>query len=174
MALHSSTLAWKIPWIEEPGTLQSMGSLRVGQYWATWLLLFTFMHWRRKWQPLQCSCPKNLRDGWAWWAAIYGVAQSRTRLKRLSSSSVNKVRLPGFKCFYPVLTLWPWVSKLTALWLRELMTFSSAQNYFESMYKIIGITHWVNVHKTLRTRCFAKCAPPMCKLLSSKLVSSNN
>ena len=46
MAPHSSTLAWKIPWTEEPGRLQSMGSLR-----ATSLLLFTFMHWRRKWQP---------------------------------------------------------------------------------------------------------------------------
>ena len=37
--------------------------------------------------PLQCSCLENPRDGGAWWAAIYGVAQSRTRLKRLSSSS---------------------------------------------------------------------------------------
>ena len=48
MALHSSTLAWKIPWTEESGRLQSMGSLRVGHYWATSLSLFTFMHWRRK------------------------------------------------------------------------------------------------------------------------------
>ena len=51
MAPHSSTLAWKIPWTEEPGRLQSMGSLRVGHDWATSLSLFTFMHWRRKWQP---------------------------------------------------------------------------------------------------------------------------
>ena len=51
MAPHSSTLAWKIPWMEEPGGLQSMGSLRVRHDWATSLLLFTFMHWRRKWQP---------------------------------------------------------------------------------------------------------------------------
>ena len=49
MAPHSSTLAWKIPWTEEPGGLQSMGSLRVGHDWATSLSLFTFMHWRRKW-----------------------------------------------------------------------------------------------------------------------------
>ena len=46
MAPHSSTLVWKIPWTEEPGGLQSMGSLRVGHDFA-----FTFMHWRRKWQP---------------------------------------------------------------------------------------------------------------------------
>ena len=51
MAPHSSTLAWQIPWMEEPGRLQSMGSLRVGHNWATSLSLFTFMYWRRKWQP---------------------------------------------------------------------------------------------------------------------------
>ena len=51
MAPHSSTLAWKIPWMEEPGGLQSMGSRRVGHGWVTSLSLFTFMHWRRKWQP---------------------------------------------------------------------------------------------------------------------------
>ena len=51
MAPHSSILAWKIPWTEKPGRLQSMGSLGVGYNWATSLSLFTFMHWRRKWQP---------------------------------------------------------------------------------------------------------------------------
>ena len=48
VAPHSSILAWKIPWMEEPGRLQSMGSLRVGYDWATSLSLFTFLHWRRK------------------------------------------------------------------------------------------------------------------------------
>ena len=51
MATHSSTPAWKIPWMEEPSRLQSMGLLRVGHDWATSLSLFTFMHWRRRWQP---------------------------------------------------------------------------------------------------------------------------
>ena len=51
MASHSSTLAWKIPWMEEPGRLQSTGSRRVKHHWATSLSLFTFMHWGRKWQP---------------------------------------------------------------------------------------------------------------------------
>ena len=50
MAPHSSTLAWKMPWTEEPGRLQSMWSLRVGHDWATSLSLFTFTHWRKKWQ----------------------------------------------------------------------------------------------------------------------------
>ena len=57
MAPHSSTLAWKIPWMEEPGGLQSMGSHRVGHDWATSLSLFTFMHWRRKWQPTPVFLP---------------------------------------------------------------------------------------------------------------------
>ena len=129
MAPHSSALAWKIPWAEEPVRLQSMGLLRVGHNGATSISLFTFMHWRRKWHPtlilspgkfhrqrspvgcspwgreesdtterinfhfslscigegngnpLQCSCLENPRDGGAWWAAVYGVTQSRTRLK---------------------------------------------------------------------------------------------
>ena len=63
MAPHSSTLAWKIPWTEEPGRLQSMGSLRVGHNWATSLLLFTFMHWRRKWQPTPVFLPGE-SQGW--------------------------------------------------------------------------------------------------------------
>ena len=136
MAPHSSTLTWKIPWVEEPGRLQSMGSLRVKHDWATSLSLFTFMCWRRKWQPtpvflpgeshgrrslvgcspwgcweldttqwlhfqfslscvgegngnpLQCFCLENPRDGGAWWAAVYRVTQSRTRLKWLSSSKL--------------------------------------------------------------------------------------
>ena len=87
MATHSSTLAWKIPWTEEPGRLQSMGSWRVRHDWATSLSLFIFMHWRRKWQPTPVLLPGESQGRGAWWAAVYGVAQSRTRLKRLSSSS---------------------------------------------------------------------------------------
>ena len=63
MAPHSSTLAWKIPWTEEPGWLQSTGSLRVGHDWATSLSLFTFMHCRRKWQPTPVFLPGE-SQGW--------------------------------------------------------------------------------------------------------------
>ena len=88
MAPHSSTLAWRIPWTEELGfsadRLQSMGSLRVGPDWATSLSLFTFMHWRRKWQPTPVLLPGESQRQWA---PVYRVAQSRIRLKRLSSSS---------------------------------------------------------------------------------------
>ena len=87
MAPHSSTLAWKIPWMEEPGGLQSMGLLELD---TTERLHFHFSFsciGEGNGNPLQYSCLENLRDGEAWWAAVYGVAQSRTRLKRLSSSS---------------------------------------------------------------------------------------
>ena len=130
MGPHSSTLAWKIAWVEEPGRLQPTGSRRFGHDWATSLSLFIFIHWRRKWQPtpvfllgesdgqrslvycspwgceeletteqlhfhfslssigegngnpLLCSCLENPRDG-----GVYGVTQSLTRLKWLSSIS---------------------------------------------------------------------------------------
>ena len=87
MAPHSSTLAWKIPWTEEPGGLQSMGSHRVGHDRATSLWLFLSCIGEGNGNPLQCSCLENPRDGGAWWVAVYAVAQSRTLLKRLSSSS---------------------------------------------------------------------------------------
>ena len=63
MAAHSSTLAWKIPWMEEPGRLKSMGSLGVGHNRVTSLSLFTFMRWRRKWQPTPVSLPGE-SQGW--------------------------------------------------------------------------------------------------------------
>ena len=91
MAPHSSPLAWKIPWMEEPGRLQSMGLLRVGHDWATSLSLFTLMHWRRKWQPTPVFLPGESQGWGAWWAAVSGVAQSGTRLKRLGSSSSSSV-----------------------------------------------------------------------------------
>ena len=151
MAPHSSTLAWKIPWTEEPGRLQSMGSLRVGHDWVT--SLSTFMHRRRKWQPtpvflpgetqgwgslvgcclwdhtqldmteglpfhfslscigegngnpLQCSYLEKPRDGGAWWAAVYGVAQSWTPLKRLSSSRIPHANLLS-------ILAWDWIIPL--------------------------------------------------------------
>ena len=85
MAPHSSTLAWKSPWTEELGGPQSMASLTVEHDWVTSLSLFTFMHWRRKWQPSPVFLPGESQGWGAWRAAISGVTQSRTRLKRLSS-----------------------------------------------------------------------------------------
>ena len=87
MAPHSSTLAWKIPWMEEPGGLQSMGSLELDMTERLHFHFFTFMHWRRKWQPTPVFLPGESQGREAWWAAVNGVAQSWTLLKRRSSSS---------------------------------------------------------------------------------------
>ena len=80
MAPHSSTLAWKIPWTEEPGRLlwgreESDTTEQLHFHFS----LSCIGAGNRN--PLQCSCLENPRDGGAWWAAIYGVAQSRTQLK---------------------------------------------------------------------------------------------
>ena len=83
---HSSSLAWKIPWMEEPGRLQSMGLLRVGHDWATSLSLFTFMHWRRKWQPTPVFLPGESQGQRSLVGCCLGVAQSQIRLNGLSSS----------------------------------------------------------------------------------------
>ena len=86
MAPHSSTLAWKIPWMEEPGGCSPWGHKESD---TTERLHFHFSLsciGEGNGNPLQCSCLENPRDGGAWWAAVYGVAQSQTRLKQLSSN----------------------------------------------------------------------------------------
>ena len=100
MAPHSSTLAWKIPWTEEPGRLQSMGSLRVWHYWATSLSLSCLGEGNGN--PLQCSCLENPRDGGAWWAPVFGVEQSRTRLSSIVLKSFVRFSLDNsyLKCYY--------------------------------------------------------------------------
>ena len=116
MAPHSSTLAWQIPWMEEPGGLQSMGSLRVRHDWATSLSLLCIGEGNGN--PLQCSCLENPRDGGAWWAAVYGVTQSRTQPKWLSSS--NSIHMSTMR------RQWQQIQVLTLYGTRVLhgMTFS--------------------------------------------------
>ena len=101
MAPHSSTLAWKIPWMEEPGRLQSMGSLRVAERLHSHFSLSCNAEGNGN--PLQSSCLENPRDWGAWWAAVYGVTQSRTRLKRLSSSSRSSVVRYAFCILTPLI-----------------------------------------------------------------------
>ena len=87
MATHSGILAWKLPWTEEPGRLQPMD---IEEQDMTERLPFYFSLsciGEGNGSPLQCSCLENPRVRGTWWAAIYGVAQSRTRLTRLSSCS---------------------------------------------------------------------------------------
>ena len=91
MAPHSSTLAWRIPWTGEPGGLRSMGSLRVGHNWATSFSLFTFMHWRRKWQPTPVFLPGESQGrGSLVGCRLWGHTESDT-LKWLSSSSSSRM-----------------------------------------------------------------------------------
>ena len=106
MAPHSSVLTWRIPWMEEPGRLQSMGSLRVGQDWATSLSFALACIGEGRGNPLQCSCLENPRDGAAWWAAVYGVEQSWTRLRWLSSSSIVYYVYSSFCMKHCFNTLW--------------------------------------------------------------------
>ena len=90
VAPHSSTLAWKIPWTEKPGRLQSMGLQRVGHDWATSLSLFTFMHWRRKWQPTPVILPGESQGrGSLVGCHLWGRIELDTT-KQLSSSIIYK------------------------------------------------------------------------------------
>ena len=99
MAPHSSTLAWKIPGTEEPGRLQSVGSLESDMTERLHLNFSLSCTGEGNGNPLQRSCLENPRDGEAWWAAVYGVAQSQTRLKRLSnSSSSSSSSIPLYIC----------------------------------------------------------------------------
>ena len=103
MAPHSRTLAWKIPWMEEPGRLQSWG--------RAWLSDFTFTFnfsciGEGSGKPLQCSCLKNPRDGEAWWASVYGVTQSRTQLRWLSNSNSFVLLACVTLCFYYTVKLY--------------------------------------------------------------------
>ena len=121
MAPHSSTLAWKILWTEEPGRLQSMGSLESDT--TEWLHFHFSLSCTGEGNgnPLQCSCLENPRDGEAWWAAISGVAQSQTRVEWLTSSSSSSSSSSVWdECncavvwaFFGIAFLWDWNEKLT-------------------------------------------------------------
>ena len=110
MAPHSSTLAWNIPWTEEPGGLQSNGVSKSQTQLSDFTFTFHFHALEEgNGTPLQYSCLENPRDGGAWWAAVYGVAKSQTRLSNFTftfhfhalekematHSSVLAWRIPG-------------------------------------------------------------------------------
>ena len=109
MAPHSSTLAWKIPWMEEPGRLPSMGSQRVRHDWATSLSLFTFMRWRRKWQPTPVFLPGKSHG----WRSLVGC--SPWGCEESDMTERLHFHLPCFQAIYTL--LWPetvlnWAQKL--------------------------------------------------------------
>ena len=80
MATHSSVLAWRIPWMEKPSRLQSMGSHRVGHDWSRTRLGSSSIARGSNGTPLQYSFLENPMDGGAWWAAVHGVAKSLAQL----------------------------------------------------------------------------------------------
>ena len=102
MAIHASTLAWKIPWTEEPGRLQSMRSLRVRYDWASSLSLFTFMHWRRKWQPIPVFLPGESQGRGSLVGCHLWGRTELDMMKRFSSSSCAECPLPPMLTFQMV------------------------------------------------------------------------
>ena len=102
MATHSSTLAWKIPWMEEPGRLQSMGSLRVRHDWATSISLFTFMHWRRKWQPTPMFLPGKSQGRWGLVGChLWGLTESDTTEAELAAAVTAAIYMSSLeKCLF--------------------------------------------------------------------------
>ena len=109
MAPHSSTLAWKIPWTEEPGSLQSMG-LRVGHDWVTALSLFTFMHWKRKLQPTPVFS-RGESQGWESLAGchLWGCTESDTTEATWQQQQQHSISTPFWKSFWISPTcLEPW------------------------------------------------------------------
>ena len=129
-ALHSSTLAWKIPWMEEPGRLQSMGSLELDTTERLHSHFSLSCIGEGNGNPLQCSCLENPRDGGAWWAAVYGVAQSWTWLKRLSSSSRSYLQIKRIYSYENIFLFPP---------LELLLVFKFAHECYEYLHTYIRI-----------------------------------
>ena len=153
MAAHLGTLAEKIAWTEEPDGLQSMGSLRVGHDWETLLSRIG----EGNGNPLQGSCLENPREGGAWWAAVCGVTQSRTRLKRLSSSSRRYIRKTAPK---NVLNYLIFLTKKRSIWVKKKKEFwkeerkEKKMNDFSKMFTVSSdciITQGTNVIDHLLT-----------------------
>ena len=138
-ATHSSTLAWKIPWTEEPGRLQSVGSWRAGHDWATSVSVSLSLSCigEGNSNPLQCCCLKNPRDEGAWWAAIYGIAQSWTRLNDWGDL-VAAVSYPLKYCF-PLSFQSPHCSEFY-LWILDFFTSKGLCSFYFLL--IMGPYYW--------------------------------
>ena len=157
MAPHSSTLAWKIPWMEEPHRLQSMGSLRVGLDWVTSLSLFTFMHWRRKWQPTPVFLPGE-SQGWGSLVGcrLWGCTESDTTEAAAAAAAV--VLKQNFQPF------------LTSFWVlsesKEIFDFSNSDvNRYDK--------HVINCSFSTRNSGVALLRKSYCALFSESSVFWN-
>ena len=112
VAPHFSTLAWKLPWMEEPGRLQSMGSGRIRHDWATSLWVFTFMHWRRKWQPTPVFLPRE-SQGWGnlVGCCLWDCTESDTTEVTLAAAAEARL--------FPFLSYFPRDRKVGSSWKRK-------------------------------------------------------
>ena len=137
VARYSSTLAWKIPWMEEPGRLRSMESLRVGHDWATSLSLFTFTHWRRKWQPTPVFLPVE-SQGWGNLVGCRLWDHTESEWLKWLSSSRGECCLTGKRsvCFFPTQHLvlsTQWVSIVATMGQASLdYSFAGSGSHFTS------------------------------------------
>ena len=129
MATHSSTLAWKIPRMEEPGRLQSMGSLRVGHDWATSLSLFTCMHWRRQWQPIPVLLPGESQGrGACVGCGLWGHTElDTTEVTYSRSSIVSLAHSVAIIC--SICHLWDFVGKGGICCMKRKHSLDGKQNY---------------------------------------------
>jgi len=147
MATHSSTLAWKIPWTKEPVGCSPWGREESD---TTEQLHFHFSLsciGEGNSNPLQCSCLENPRDGGAWWAAIYGVAQSRTRLKQLISSS-SSFQWNSYSICSTIGDITIHIQVKSQMWKSFLTPFFSFAHYFQSMineFLPLNIS-WINLY----------------------------
>ena len=169
MASHSNTLAWRIPWTEEPGRLQSMGSQRVGHDWATSLSLFTFMHWRRTWQPT----PVFLSGGSQGWGSLMVCSPwNRTELDTTEAMQQQQQQHMIFLVFKKILsplnwccrfapsqlTLFLWVDFWTLSWPVDLC--------LHSFSPLSGLCTWVWVTWGLPVGTVLK---PLCLLYKFRI-----
>ena len=150
VAPHSSTLAWKIPWTEEPGGLQSMGSLRVGHNWATSLSLFTFTHWRRKWHPTPVFLPGESQGQGAWWAAIYGFHRVGHDLSNLAVAAAlpfsSWTDLSSYTTLFNWQTQLGWIlSVKTDIWLY--------MSYIKAMIEFSMTSEWIKEVSYVPVQC---------------------
>ena len=108
MATHSSTLAWKIPWMGDPGRLQSMGWQRVGHNWGTSLSFFYSSLLEKEMATHSCPCLENPMNRGAWWATVYGVAMDMTNTNthtHIHTIRWHEVKLRGNSTYFRYLLI---------------------------------------------------------------------
>ena len=147
-----STLAWKIPWTEEPRRLQSMGSLRVGHNWATSLSLFLSCIGEGNGNPLQCSCLENPRDGGAWWRPSMGSHRVGHDWSDLAAAAaVFSLRTKEYQKIFNCIV--QWYFKLIICWKIEKI--NNCGNVFRNICKIKRNAKSVKLTKShVMTLCF--------------------